>query len=152
MLPQNFAVSFPFDVVPMGRAPWAAVGAPMTTTGGRRRPGGHRGHRPGVPARQTGVVLLDGPPAALGIRHRELVLRIARERAAQGDAVVVVLHDLALAAAYADRVAILSEGRIAAYGPPAEVFTARPLSDVYSYEVEIVSHPRTGVPLVLPVR
>ncbi|GAA3992625.1 heme ABC transporter ATP-binding protein [Thermobifida alba] len=175
VLPQNFTVSFPFDVIDvvyMGRAPWAAVGGAddddrvvadamaateVTALASRKFPALSGGERARVMlarvlAQQTQVVLLDEPTAALDIRHQELVLRIARERAAQGDAVVVVLHDLALAAAYADRVAILSEGRIAAYGPPAEVFTARLLSDVYSYEVEIVSHPRTGAPLVLPVR
>lgn len=175
VLPQNFAVSFPFDVVDvvhMGRAPWAAVdeaedddrvvveamaATEVTALADRKFPSLSGGEKARVMlarvlAQQTQVVLLDEPTAALDIRHQESVLRIARERAARGDAVVVVLHDLALAAAYADRVAVLSEGRIAAYGPPAEVFTAKLLSDVYSYEVEIVSHPRTGVPLVLPVR
>ncbi|MGV2384056.1 MAG UNVERIFIED_CONTAM: heme ABC transporter ATP-binding protein [Thermobifida fusca] len=175
VLPQSFTVSFPFDVVDvvhMGRAPWAAVDVdvdddrvvadPMAATevtalAARKFPSLSGGEKARVMlarvlAQQTQIMLWDEPTAALDIRHQESVLRIARQRAAQGDAIVVVLHDLALAAAYADQVAILSQGQIAAYGPPAEVFTAKLLSDVYSYEVEIVSHPRTGVPLVLPVR
>ncbi|MGH3681327.1 MAG: hemin ABC transporter ATP-binding protein, partial [Natronosporangium sp.] len=66
--------------------------------------------------------------------------------------VLVVLHDLALAAAYADRVVVLAGGRVAAAGPPAEVLTARLLSDVWRHPVEVLPHPRTGAPLVLPVR
>ena len=175
VLPQSFTVSFPFDVVDvvhMGRAPWAAVdvdvdddrvvadalaATEVTALAARKFPSLSGGEKARVMlarvlAQQTQIMLWDEPTAALDIRHQESVLRIARQRAAQGDAIVVVLHDLALAAAYADQVAILSQGQIAAYGPPAEVFTAKLLSDVYSYEVEIVSHPRTGVPLVLPVR
>jgi iron complex transport system ATP-binding protein len=80
------------------------------------------------------------------------VLRLCRERARAGDAVVVVLHDLALAAAYADRVAVLRAGRIAADGPPARVFSEELLSDVYDQPVEVLPHPRTGAVLVLPRR
>nr|WP_285761960.1 heme ABC transporter ATP-binding protein [Nocardiopsis ansamitocini] len=175
VLPQHSAVSFPFtvvDVVHMGRAPWATTAAArdddrvvaeameltdVTRFAQRRFPSLSGGERARVMlarvlAQQAQTMLLDEPTAALDIRHQELVLRIARDRARAGDAVVVVLHDLALAAAYADQVAVLSGGEIAAFGPPAEVFTAELLSDVYSYEIEILSHPRTGVPLVVPMR
>lgn len=80
------------------------------------------------------------------------MLRLCRERARAGDAVVVVLHDLALAAAYADRVAVLRAGRIAAGGPPSEVFAERLLSEVYDQPVEVFPHPRTGALLVVPHR
>ncbi|SCE16453.1 iron complex transport system ATP-binding protein, partial [Streptomyces sp. DfronAA-171] len=82
----------------------------------------------------------------------ELVLRVCRERAAAGDAVVVVLHDLGLAAAYAHRVAVLHDGRVTADGPPAEVLSADLLSEVYRQPVEVIPHPASGDPLVLPVR
>lgn len=59
------------------------------------------------------------------------MLRICRERAAAGDAVVVVLHDPGLAAAYADRAAGLHGGRIAVAGPPAEVFAGELLGEVH---------------------
>lgn len=70
-----------------------------------------------VLAQRTGVLLLDEPTAALDLRHQELVLGVARTRAAAGVA-VVVLHDLNLAAAHADRVAVIAGGRIVATGAP----------------------------------
>ncbi|WP_443047732.1 heme ABC transporter ATP-binding protein [Streptomyces sp. NBC_00354] len=175
VLPQSAEMSFPFpvgDVVRMGRAPWAgtplagsdeeAVAAAMAVTevaGFAARPfsalsGGERARvaLARVLAQQAPLLLLDEPTAALDLRHQELVLRICRERAAAGDAVVVVLHDLGLAAAYADRAAVLHEGRIAVDGPPTEVFGDELLSRVYRQPVEVLPHPRTGVPLVVPVR
>ena len=64
----------------------------------------------------------------------------------------MVLHDLALAAAYAHRVAILRAGRVAADGPPGVVFTEELLSDVYDQPVEVFPHPRTGAVVVTPKR
>lgn len=175
VLPQSAVLSFPFpveDVVRMGRAPWAgtelededdtAVAAAMAATEVTRfaaRPfsalsGGERDRvaLARVLAQQAPLMLLDEPTAALDLRHQELVLRICRERAAAGDAVVVVLHDLGLAAAYADRVAVLHEGRIAVVGPPGEIFDGELLGEVYRQPVEVFPHPRTGTPLVVPVR
>ncbi|MFJ6566844.1 heme ABC transporter ATP-binding protein [Streptomyces sp. NPDC091292] len=175
VLPQSAALSFPFpveDVVRMGRAPWAgtprededdpAVRAAMAATevtGFADRPfpalsGGERARvaLARVLAQRAPLLLLDEPTAALDLRHQELVLRICRERAAAGDAVVVVLHDLGLAAAYADRVAVLHDGEIAADGPPAEVFTDESLSTVYGHRIEILPHPRTGALLIVPER
>lgn len=105
-----------------------------------------------VLAQRAGLLLLDEPTAALDLHHQEAVLRVVRQRAAAGDAVAVVLHDLALAAAYADRVVVLAAGRVAATGPPAEVLTAGLLSEVWQHEIEVLPHPRTGAPIVLPVR
>ncbi|MGW4705281.1 heme ABC transporter ATP-binding protein [Streptomyces sp. NPDC004285] len=175
VLPQDAALSFPFpaaEVVRMGRAPWAgtareaedeeAVADAMaaTRTGGfAARPfsalsGGERARvaLARVLAQRAGLLLLDEPTAALDLRHQELVLRVCRERAAAGDAVVVVLHDLGLAAAHADRVAVLDGGRIAADGAPSEVFGEELLSRVYRQPVEVFPHPRTGVALVVPLR
>lgn len=175
VLPQSAALSFPFpveDVVRMGRAPWAgtplaeadeeAVASAMAATevtDFAARPfsalsGGERARvaLARVLAQRAPLLLLDEPTAALDLRHQELVLRICRERAAAGDAVVVVLHDLGLAAAYADRAAVLHDGRIAADGPPSEVFEGELLSRVYRQPVEVLPHPRTGAPLVVPVR
>ncbi|MEU2997030.1 heme ABC transporter ATP-binding protein [Streptomyces sp. NPDC006995] len=175
VLPQSAVLSFPFpveDVVRMGRAPWAgtgrededdaAVAAAMAATEVTRfaaRPfsalsGGERARvaLARVLAQRAPLMLLDEPTAALDLRHQELVLRICRERAAAGDAVVVVLHDLGLAAAYADRAAVLHDGRIAELGPPEEVFSGKLLGEVYRQPVEVFPHPRTGTPLIVPVR
>lgn len=156
----------------MGRAPWAgterededdaAVAAAMAATEVTRfaaRPfsalsGGEKARvaLARVLAQRAPLMLLDEPTAALDLRHQELVLRICRERAAAGDAVVVVLHDLGLAAAYADRVAVLHDGRIAELGPPEAVFSGELLGEVYRQPVEVFPHPRTGTPLIVPVR
>ncbi|APU17937.1 ABC-type cobalamin/Fe3+-siderophore transport system, ATPase component [Actinoalloteichus sp. GBA129-24] len=175
VLPQRVTLSFPFsvlDVVRMGRAPWQGVEsdvddesavheamAAAQVTEFAARPffslsGGERARvaLARVLAQRTGLLLLDEPTAALDLRHQESVLRVAVDRAAAGDAVVVVLHDLGLAAAYADRVAVLACGRLIAAGPPLEVLTSRLLSEVYRHDVEVLPHPRTGAPLILPRR
>ncbi|GHE29122.1 heme ABC transporter ATP-binding protein [Streptomyces cellulosae] len=174
VLPQSSTLSFPFsveEVVRMGRAPWAALDpeddeaavaeamAATEVTAFAARPfsalsGGERARvaLARVLAQRAPLLLLDEPTAALDLRHQELVLRLCRERARAGDAVVVVLHDLGLAAAYAHRVAVLRAGRVAAAGPPQEIFTESLLSEVYDQPVEVVPHPRTGAALVLPVR
>ncbi|MGY0023585.1 heme ABC transporter ATP-binding protein [Streptomyces sp. YJ-C3] len=175
LLPQSATLSFPFtvdEVVRMGRAPWSGtpyedqddrtVAAALRATETEdfaARPfsalsGGERARvaLARVLAQSTQLLLLDEPTAALDLRHQELVLRVCRERAAAGDAVVVVLHDLGLAAAHADRTAILHAGRITAAGPPAEVFDGPLLSEVYQHPVEVLPHPGSGAPLVIPVR
>ncbi|MFJ8495644.1 heme ABC transporter ATP-binding protein [Streptomyces sp. NPDC094038] len=174
VLPQAAGVSFPFpveDVVRMGRAPHvgadpgedegvvaeAMAATEVTPFAGRAFSALSGGERARVAlarvlAQRAPLLLLDEPTAALDLRHQELVLRLCRDRARAGDAVVVVLHDLALAAAYAHRVAILCAGRVAADGPPAEVFEERLLSEVYDQPVEVFPHPRTGVAVVAPKR
>ncbi|MEU1296511.1 heme ABC transporter ATP-binding protein [Streptomyces sp. NPDC005840] len=173
VLPQSAVLSFPFtveDVVRMGRAPHAsspaeddrAVADAMAATevtAFAARPfsalsGGERARvaLARVLAQRAPLLLLDEPTAALDLRHQELVLRLCRERAGAGDAVVVVLHDLGLAAAYAHRVAVLAAGRVAADGPPAEVFAETLLSRVYDQPVEVFPHPRTDALLITPQR
>jgi iron complex transport system ATP-binding protein len=175
MLLQRIEISFPFsvvDVVRMGRSPWAgtsaedaddpAVAAAMSDTdvthlAAREYPslsGGERARAAlaRVLAQGTGILLLDEPTASLDLQHQELVMGVARRRATQGVAVVVVAHDLQLAAAWADRVVMLERGRVAADGPPQEVLTEALLSRVYRTPVEVVAHPTTGAPIILPRR
>lgn len=169
----NVAFSFTVrDVVAMGRAPWARTAAedddmtiidraiaaadvahladrsvPTLSGGELARVAFAR-----VLAQQTDIMLLDEPTASLDLHHQELVMGLVRERAAAGVAAVVVVHDLDLAAAYADRVAVLAGGRLVALGPPAEVLTSELVSDVYGHPVEVLAHPRTGALLILPRR
>lgn len=101
-------------------------------------------------AQEAPVLLLDEPTAALDVSHQETLLEVARACARAGSAVVVVLHDLSLAAAYADRVCVLSRGRVRADGPPRDVFEASLLSEVYDHPIEVGE--LSGQLVVLPVR
>jgi iron complex transport system ATP-binding protein len=103
-----------------------------------------------VLAQDAPVVLLDEPTAHLDLRHQGLVLKLARDVAAMGRAVVVVLHDVNLAARWADRLMILAGGRVAACGPPEVTLTASTLTEVYAHPIDVVPHPLTGTPLALP--
>ena len=175
VLLQDNQVLFPFtvhQVVEMGRAPWRRTPlededneaiaeaidlADIAHLGSRRVPslsGGERARSAfaRVIAGRTGVLLLDEPTAALDLKHQESVLGLARQRADAGDAVIVVLHDLNLAAAHSDRIALLRAGRIAAEGTPEAVLTAETVSEVYDYPVEVIRHPRSGRAFVVPLR
>ncbi len=175
VLLQSNTVTFPFsteEVVRMGRAPWArtpaeddddrivaAAMAEADVTRLAHRPisalsGGERARvaLARVLAQDTGILLLDEPTAALDLKHQEDVLRIARSRAAAGACVAIVLHDLNIALAFADRVTLLSQGRVTATGAPAEVLTAERIEEVYGQPVDVFDHPVTGVPLVVPRR
>jgi iron complex transport system ATP-binding protein len=101
-------------------------------------------------AQDAQVILLDEPTAHLDLRHQatilELVRRLTRDR---GLAVLMSLHDLNLVSLFSDRVALLGEGRIRAFGTPKEVFNQEYLSDVYQVPLHIIPHPVYDIPLVL---
>ena len=99
---------------------------------------------------QTAVLLLDEPTSSLDLSHQSLVLAEVREQARDGLAVAVVLHDLNLAAAWADEVVLMSKGRIAARGVPAAIFKDDLLSDVFGCTIEANKTPPAGVPYMLP--
>ncbi len=94
-------------------------------------------------------LLLDEPTAFLDLAHRIEVLKVVRELADQGCAVLLVSHDLSLAARSCDRLALLSEGRVAAEGSPGEVLDPVRLRRVFGFEAQVVEGP-DGFPLVLP--
>ncbi|MGO2037987.1 MAG: heme ABC transporter ATP-binding protein [Brevibacterium sp.] len=175
VLLQDIGLAFPFtvlEVVEMGRSPWAGmresrhddliVSGAMSRTetvqfAARKFTSLSGGEKARVAlarvlAQATPALLLDEPTAPMDIRHQELVLQQARDYAATGGTVVIIVHNLDLAGAYADRIAMVSQGSIIAQGPPTEVLTADLISEVYDYPVTIVADPNTGAPLVVPVR
>ncbi len=96
------------------------------------------------------LLLLDEPTTALDLAHQQQVLAAVRQMAGRGCAVVLVIHDLNLAAAVADRLAVLDDGRLVAEGPPAEVLTVDLFRRVFDVEVELHQVPGRRQPLVLP--
>ncbi len=101
-------------------------------------------------AQEPRILLLDEPTQHLDLAYQVQILRIVRSlRSEKGTSVLATLHDLNLAAAYADRLVLLSKGRIAAAGTPREVLVESTLRGVFGPEVMVRTHPDTGSPLVL---
>ena len=93
-------------------------------------------------------LLLDEPVAALDIGHQLTVMRIARAYADAGGGVVAVMHDLNLSAMFADRIALMLDGRILSQGCPAEVLTDTNLAQAYGCPVRVNAVPERGPWLV----
>jgi iron complex transport system ATP-binding protein len=98
-------------------------------------------------AQEAPVLLLDEPTAHLDLAHRALVLGCLRDLAAEGRALLVVSHDL-FAAGFANRVALLAEGRILAAGAPLDVIRPDLLRAAFGVETEVIATP--AGPVVLP--
>jgi iron complex transport system ATP-binding protein len=99
------------------------------------------------------VLLLDEPTAHLDLAFQVQILRMVNSlRAEKRTAVLATMHDLNLAAAYADRIVLLSKGRIAATGSPRDVLVESTLQGVFGADVCVRVHPDTGAPLVLVKR
>lgn len=174
MLSQHTVIRFPFtarEVALMGRHPnisrwkspaendYALVDAAMqgvqvshladriysTLSGGEQR----RVSIARVLAQDTPVVLLDEPSAALDIGHQQLVMSLCQQLAHEGRCILTVLHDLNLAGAYADRVMVMSEGRVVASGVPEEALRPELLSAVFNQDVIVIPHPQSNAPVVL---
>ena len=88
----------------------------------------------------TRYVLLDEPTSSLDLAHELMVLRLARRYAQRSTGVLVVLHDLNLAARFCSNIVIMFEGRVVANGDPAEVLEDELLSDVYATEIRVEWH------------
>jgi iron complex transport system ATP-binding protein len=95
-------------------------------------------------------LFLDEPVSSLDIGQQLVVMRIARDCAADGGGVICVLHDLNLAAMFADAMVVLRPGRVAAQGVPAQVMTSDLLSDVYDCPLRVSTTPPGDVPFILP--
>ena len=103
-------------------------------------------------AQGTDVVLLDEPTTFLDLAHQVDVLDLVEQlHAERGRTVVMVLHDLNLAARYAQRLVAMRAGRVVASGPPHEVLTAELLAEVFELDAQVVVDPVAGTPMVIPV-
>ncbi|MCQ0002564.1 ABC transporter ATP-binding protein [Streptomyces sudanensis] len=92
------------------------------------------------------ILVLDEPTNHLDVRHQIELLSLLR---GSGLTVLVVLHDLNLAAAACDRIGVLRGGRLVAAGPPADVLTPELVDDVFGVRAIVVPHPLTGAPQLL---
>lgn len=174
-LPQGGGIAWPIpvrSVVALGRMPHgehgpdlpargeAAVAAAIAAAGLRgfeERPatelsGGERARvlLARALATEAPILLADEPVAALDPRHQLLVLDVLREKAGEGATVVAVMHDLALAARFAERILLMRGGRIEADGPPAAVFTAGRLAESFGIAASVTDE--NGTVLITPRR
>jgi len=93
-------------------------------------------------------LFLDEPVSSLDIGHQLQVMRVARDHAERGGGVVAVMHDLNLTAMFADRVALLAEGRVLGHGRPAGVFRDEALSRAYRCPIRVNTPPEGGTYLL----
>ncbi|WP_255595715.1 ABC transporter ATP-binding protein [Cellulomonas sp. C5510] len=124
------ACAHALDLVGMsgtGRRRW------RTLSGGERQ----RVHAARALAQEPQVLLLDEPTNHLDVQHQHELLALLTGLAASGPTVVVVLHDLALAARYCDRLVVLRAGRVHAAGPTADALTAGTLRDVFGVRADV---------------
>lgn len=106
-----------------------------------------------VLAQQTDVVCLDEPVNHLDMAHQLDCLDLVRQlKNAFGRTVVLVLHDLNLAARYADHLVFLHDGAIAAFGKPEDLMTAETIASVFGVEARVITDPVHNRPLSIPIR
>jgi iron complex transport system ATP-binding protein len=171
VLPQQSIVQFAFtarEIVEMGRSPHgqtddhdaavdrAIARTDVTQIAGRIFPTLSVGEQARVSmarvlAQEAPLLLLDEPTAALDLRHQQMVMDVARNLAQEGVTIVVIVHDLNLAAGFADRIVLLREGMVAAAGTPWEVMAEPLLERVFECRIQVTAHPLSDRPLVLPL-
>jgi iron complex transport system ATP-binding protein len=103
-----------------------------------------------VLAQETPLVLLDEPTSMLDLGHQIEVLELVRALARAGRSIVMVLHDLAAAARYADTLVAMKGGSIVACGSPRKIVTSALVRTLYGVEADIVISPGDGAPVVMP--
>ena len=115
-----------------------------TLSGGERQ----RAHLARALAQEPRLLLLDEPTNHLDVRARLDLLRLLERLTAADVTVVAALHDLNLAASACDHVVLLDAGRVVAEGPVAEVLVPAVLEPVYRVRFDLLTHPRTGRPVL----
>ena len=99
---------------------------------------------------QPKLLMLDEPTSALDLSHQEGTLHIAAQYAKDNNyAVIVVLHDLNLAAAWSDRIIFLKEGTLYTQGSPKDILTPDIISQIYNINTRILHHPDTNRPIIV---
>ncbi len=96
------------------------------------------------------ILLLDEPTASMDYLQQQLCMNKAKEVARQNSCVIVVLHDLNLAAQFADRIILLKQGRIFTQGTPHTVLQPGIIRSVYGVEVNILQHEQYAFPFIVP--
>ncbi|POH70849.1 cobalamin/Fe(3+)-siderophore ABC transporter ATP-binding protein [Cryobacterium zongtaii] len=103
-------------------------------------------------AQQTDLLLLDEPTTFLDVSHQVEVLDLLTDlNRARGTTIVMVLHDLNLAARYADHLIALADGRVHAVGEPHEVLTEKTVQAVFGLSSRVLVDPTSGRPMMLPI-
>lgn len=101
-------------------------------------------------AQQPRILLLDEPTSALDVAHQVEVLEVLRAEVGRGTTVVLVIHDLTLAARYADELVVMCAGRVVARGEPGATLTEDVVEQAFGVRARLLEDPDTGRPVVLP--
>ena len=105
-----------------------------------------------VLAQQTDIILLDEPTTFLDLKVQVDLLNLLTHLAKNhGRTLVVVLHELNLAAAYADQLIMMKKGKLFAQGSPSEVFTAHNLYEVFGLKANVITDPASGCKMCVPI-
>ncbi|WP_207842254.1 ABC transporter ATP-binding protein [Williamsia soli] len=103
-------------------------------------------------AQQTDLLLLDEPTTFLDVSHQIEVLDLLTDlNRNRGTTIVMVLHDLNMAARYSDHLVALADGKLHAAGDPAEVLTEDNVRAVFGLDSQVIADPTSGKPLMLPL-
>jgi iron complex transport system ATP-binding protein len=103
-------------------------------------------------AQRTGILLLDEPTTYLDLSHQVEVLDLLTDlNRNEGATVVIVLHELNLAARYADHLVVMKDGAIVAAGLPGAVLTEKVATEVFGMRCRVIPDPVSGTPMVVPI-
>ena len=102
-------------------------------------------------AQEPRALVLDEPTASLDVGHEMTILELLRSSADAGMTVLLITHGLDMAARFADRMLLLSDGRVAAEGVPSDVMNAATLAQVYGWPVAVHTDPTTRAPRITPL-